>query len=55
MASRALALDAAAWSPEMVCERLEVLDDRSEMELVACAAEAAQAHTFEAVAGRCAH
>ena len=49
MAGRALAPDAAAWSPEMVGERLEVLRDRSEMELVAYAAQAARAQTFEAV------
>ncbi len=35
----------------MLCERLEVLHDSSEVELIARAAEAPQAHAFEAVVG----
>jgi hypothetical protein len=38
-------------SPVVVCERFEVLHDGREMELVACAGEASQAHAFEAVVG----
>jgi hypothetical protein len=35
----------------MVRERLEVLHDRSEVELVACAGEAPQPHALEAMVG----
>ena len=39
------------WSPDMVRKRLEVLDDRSEVELVACTGEAPQPHALEAMVG----
>ena len=35
----------------MACQRLEVLHDGGEVEFVACAGEAAQAHALEAVVG----
>ena len=37
--------------PETVCESLEVLHNRGEVELVACAGEAPQPHAIEAVMG----
>ena len=37
------------WTPEVVCERLEVLGDGRKMELVACASEPPQPHALEAM------
>jgi len=35
----------------MVCDRLEVLHDGGEVELIACTREASEAHTLEAMMG----